>query len=439
MNAREVATQVIHRVGHDGAFASAALEAELSQAVDLDARDRALATELTYGSLRFLPWLEKQIEPFAPRGTKKLDPRVRAVLLVASYQLFFTRIPAFAAVSQAVGSVRALRGERLAAFANAVLRKVAARAGEMGEVDRGAALVDGMQPELRESLERALGSQSSRDFMASAVDAPPIGLRVEVPSERETILLRLREMPGDGRFELGGVSPIAILARGVGRPQSLPGWKDGSWSIQEEGAQLAALALGAKPGDVVLDACAGRGNKTALLARAVGPSGAVDACDSIPSKLDRLREELTRIGLAPRATFAVDWTVGSGAVPSGYDRVLVDAPCSGIGTLRRRPDMGQRRHRSDLAAFARTQISIATRAARHLRPGGTLVYVVCSVLREEAEDVVAGVLEAVPELAPAPFECPDARAVAGEAASFRLLPHVHGTDGYFLAHFLYRG
>jgi 16S rRNA (cytosine967-C5)-methyltransferase len=171
----------------------------------------------------------------------------------------------------------------------------------------------------------------------------------------------------------------------------------------------------------------------------VGPDGAVDACDAIPSKLDRLREELSRIGLAPRSTFAVDWTVGSGGVPSGYDRALVDAPCSGVGTLRRRPDMSQRRHRSDLAAFAHTQAAIVARAAQHVRPGGALVYVVCSVLREEAEDVVGAVLAAVPVLTPSPFDAPEARAVAGDASSFRLLPHVHGTDGYFVAHFVRRG
>jgi 16S rRNA (cytosine967-C5)-methyltransferase len=439
MNAREVATQVVHRVGHDGAFASAALESELSQAADLDPRDRALATELTYGSLRFLPWLEKQIEPFAPRGTKKLDPRVRAVLLVAAYQLFFTRIPAFAAVSQAVASVRALRGERLAAFANAVLRKVATRAGELGEIDRGAALLECAAPELREGLERALGAESARAFLASAVEAPPVGLRVELSSERGFWLERLRAVGGGGHFDLGQVSPLAIVARGVGRPQSLPGWREGSWSVQEEGAQLTALSLAARPGESVLDACAGRGNKTAVLARAVGPGGAVDACDAIPSKLDRLREELSRIGLAPRSTFAVDWTAGSGDVPVGYDRVLVDAPCSGVGTLRRRPDMGQRRHRSDLATFARTQAAIVTRAGQHVRAGGIVVYVVCSVLREEAEDVVAAVLAAAPELTLSPFEAPEARAVAGDEASFRLLPHVHGTDGYFAAHFVRRG
>jgi 16S rRNA (cytosine967-C5)-methyltransferase len=438
MNAREVAAQVLHRVGHDGAFAAAALEAELSQAADLDARDRALATELTYGSLRFLPWLDTRIAQFAPRGTKKLDPRVRAVLRVAAYQLFFTRIPAFAAVSQAVEGVRSLRGERMAAFANAVLRKLATLASKTGEVDRGSALLECTAPELQTALERALGIESARAFVASAVDAPPLGLRIERATERDLWLGRLREAAGDSHFELGPWSPLAILARGVGRPQDLPGWRDGAWSIQEEGAQLAALSLGARPGEAVLDACAGRGNKTAVLARAVGPTGAVDASDSIPSKLLRLRDEMARLALAPRATFAVDWTVGSGGVPDGYDHVLVDAPCSGTGTLRRRPEMSQRRHEGDLARFSGSQIAIATRAARHVRPGGSLVYVVCSVLREEAEDVVDEVLRAVPELSAAPFEAPEARAVAADASSFRLLPHVHGTDGYFVARFVRR-
>jgi 16S rRNA (cytosine967-C5)-methyltransferase len=199
-----------------------------------------------------------------------------------------------------------------------------------------------------------------------------------------------------------------------------------------------ALALGTRPGEVVLDACAGRGNKTAVLARAVGPGGAVDACDAIVGKLDRLREELSRVGLAPRDVFSIDWTVGSGSVPRAYDRVLVDAPCSGIGTLRRRPDMAQRRHRSDLAAFARMQVAIVSRAARHVRAGGSLVYVVCSVLREEAEDVVDGVLSACGDLSRAPFDAEGARAIAGEAPSFRLLPQVHGTDGYFAARFVRR-
>ncbi len=157
-----------------------------------------------------------------------------------------------------------------------------------------------------------------------------------------------------------------------------------------------------------------------------------------PAKLERLVLELGRLELRARSTFAVDWAVGSGDVTGQYDRVLVDAPCTGVGTLRRRPEIALRREGTDLGSFTRTQLAIATRAAEHVRPGGTLVYVVCSVLREECEEVTEALVRATPSLEPAAFEEPAARAVAGDAPAFRLLPHVHGTDGYFVARFVRR-
>ncbi|CAN5739795.1 hypothetical protein BH11MYX4_BH11MYX4_27990 [soil metagenome] len=186
----------------------------------------------------------------------------------------------------------------------------------------------------------------------------------------------------------------------------------------------------------MLDACAGRGNKTGLLARAVGEGqGGVDAADLHPAKLERLALELDRIGLHARATFAVDWAAGAGSVSGPYDRVLVDAPCSGTGTIRRRPELLLRRTAADLAALATLQRSILARTATLVRPGGRLVYAVCSVLREEAEDVIAGAEEL--GLTPAPFDAPLPPLVApAGATSFRLLPHEHGTDGYFVASFV---
>jgi 16S rRNA (cytosine967-C5)-methyltransferase len=427
--ARDVAARVLVRVEKEHAFAAAALEAELSRAADLEARDRALATELVYGTLRVAPWLETQIAAHAPRGTAKIDALVRACLQLAAYQLFFTRVPAFAAVNEAVGAVREARGARVAAFANAVLRKIAARAaaerGLEGADARllGEATVESTPSWLREGLERSLGDDGARAFLRCAVEPPAVALRVEAalerPAERDAWIERLRLAAPDASVEAGRASPLAILVRGAGKPQGLPGFAEGSWSVQEEGSQAAALALGAGPGETVLDACAGRGNKTALLARAVGESGAVDACDASPAKLERLEQELARVGLRARATFAVDWSVGSGEVEGLYDRVLVDAPCSGVGTLRRRPEIALRRKATDLEALARAQIAIARRAATHVRPGGTLGYVVCSVLREEAEAVVDALLEALPDFR--------------HRESFRLLPYVHGTDGYFVA------
>jgi 16S rRNA (cytosine967-C5)-methyltransferase len=429
--ARDVAASVLVRVEKEKAFAAAALEAEIARAATIDARDRALATELVYGALRVTPWLDAQLARFAPRGTAKLDARVRACLTLAAYQLFFTRVPAFAAVNEAVQAVSEARGPRVAAFANAVLRKVAAAASEArGSDDTETALletavVDSTAPWLREALERSLGADGARSFLRAGMEPPAVALRVDeavdLAGARDAWVERLRAASPDASVEPGRASPLAILLRGAGKPQRLPGFEEGAWSVQEEGSQAAALAVGARPGETVLDACAGRGNKTSLLARAVGPDGAVDACDTSAAKLERLQIELARVHQRPRATFAVDWSVGSGEVTGEYDRVLVDAPCSGVGTLRRRPEIGLRRRGEDLAGLARAQLLIAQRAAVHVRPGGCLVYVVCSVLREEAEDVIEGLAASLPA-----FD-------GAGAQTFRLLPHVDGTDGYFVA------
>ncbi len=439
ISARSVAASVLERVDKSGAFAAAALDAELTRAPQLEVRDRALATQLVYGSLRMLPWLDAAIDRHSKSGTRSLDRRTRAELRIAVYQLFFLeRVPAFAAVNAAVEGIRDARGDKLAGFANAILRKLAAEAERGDGRDRESrleeAILESVAPWIRTALEGVLGPDA-RAFLLAGRAAPPTGLRIEVPQERDAWIERLARAAPAGHFERGSVSPHAVVARGAGRLDVLPGWKDGAWSIQEEGSQVVALAVGARAGDVVLDACAGRGNKTGLLARAVGAGGAVDAADRHPAKLDVLGAELRRIGLSARATFALDWTVGTGDCRGPYDRILVDAPCSGIGTLHRRPDLRLRRVEEDMVRLPSLQTAVTTRAAGLLRPGGRLVYAVCSVFREEGEEVVAALERACPWLEPAPFDGEVARRIAGDRTFFRLLPNAHGTDGYFVASF----
>lgn len=435
-----MATDVVLRVLRDKAYAAAALDAELERNVQLDARDRALATELSYGTLRLLGWLEQRIGKHATKGVRSIEHHVRAHLLVAAYQvLVLTRVPAFAAVDEAVTSIRALRGARVAGFANAVLRKLSGEP-KPDPQELARASLDAADPAIAAAMIRAVGREATIHLL-SAEETPALGVRVEDASARDLWLARLRQARPEASIEPGRVSPLAIVARGAGRLTDLPGWAEGAWTSQEEGSQFIALALGARPGDRVLDACAGRGNKTGILARAVlgfgadNTSGGVDAADLHASKLERLRTELDRIGLRPKETFVVDWTAGRGAAKGPYDRVLVDAPCSGIGTVRRRPELLLRRREADLEALAKMQRAIVEHAASVVRPGGRLVYAVCSVFPEEAEEVVRGA-EAF-GLMPAPFDAEIVSLVAPrEATSFRLLPHMHGTDGYFIASFL---
>jgi len=417
---RAVAGRVLLRVEKDRAYAAAALNAELARHPQLDPRERALATELTYGVLRTQAVLGARLGAFVSRGLDKTDGAVRAHLLVAAYQiLLLDRVPPFAAVDAAVGLVRAERGAKLAGFANAVLRKLAAGGPHL---DKAAAIVESAPAWLRERLERDVGSDEMRALLGAAGEEPAVGVRIR-PGHALPEWLE--------QAERGRASPLARLTRGEGDPRRRAGGAT-SFVVQEEGAQLVGLALGVRPGERVLDACAGRGQKTSLFAERLAGSGELWASDLHPAKLEQLVAEIERLGLRPPRTAAVDLSVGVGDLPGGFDRVLVDAPCSGTGTLRRRPEIALRLGPDDPARLAELQAKILLNAASLARPGGRVVYAVCSVLREEAEEVVARVAGA---LAPAPFDAPELAALAGET-SLRLLPLRHGTDGYFVASFV---
>jgi 16S rRNA (cytosine967-C5)-methyltransferase len=476
VSARSIAARVLVRVWTQGAFAAAALDAELRRAVGLDPRDAGLATELVYGVLRTEVALERRLDELASKKRSAVEGEARAHLLIGAYAIcFLDRVPVFAAVSEAVEGVRREAGTSVAGFTNAVLRRLAADVEAKGRPSLTDAVVASAPGWLRGALRRSLGRAGAEAYLAAGPVPPPIGLCLAPGEDRAAWVERLRqETRGSGGAEIheGRVSPRAVLVRGAGDVRRLAG-AGTSWILQEEGAQVVALALGARPGERVLDACAGRGNKAWLLGFAVGTEGAVDAADLYPAKLEALRSG--PVGARVRRSFVVDWTAGSGDVPEGYyDRVLVDAPCSGTGTLRRRPEIGTNREACDVGRLSELQGRIVREAATRVRDGGRLVLAVCSVLREEAEDVVARVIEAnadagsadagsadagfAParsgarriELVPAPFDSDVVRGISGFAevaatdtgigdaagiTAARLLPHVHGTDGYYIASF----
>ena len=407
----------MERVLVDEAFVAAALDAELRRHPQLDSRERALATELAYGTMRTEPALRARLYVHAPRGVS--DERVLAQLLVAAYQiLLLERVPAFAAVDAAVTGVKRERGPRVAGFANAVLRKLA-KTGE--KLSQAQALREAVPAWLWQDLVTTVGEEQA--LLLISGDAYT-GLRVRLGATESEWLSELVH---------GRVSPVARLVRGEGDPRQKPGYSEGVFTVQEEGAQAIGLALGVRAGDRVLDACAGRGQKATLLAERLGTAGKLFACDLYPEKLQALSEDAARLSLTGIETRAVDWTVGQGGLPDDFDRVLVDAPCSGTGTLRRRPEILRRLKPEDPARLAELAESILRSAATRAKPGGTVLFAVCSVLPEECEAMVARVTDI---LEPAPFDTPElpAELIDGKT-SLRLLPGVHGTDGYFMACF----
>ncbi len=426
VDARSIAARVLVRVGRDRAYAAAALDAELERHPELDARERGLATELVYGSLRSRGALLQRLSALAPRGIAGGDRDVEAHLLVAAYQLcVLSRVPDFAAVDAAVGAIKKLRGPKVAGFANAVLRKLAA--GE--KLDRSDAVIESAPPWLVERLEQAVGVEEAHALFGADRDERPPGVALRLVGGHA-----MPEWLSDA--EPGRASTLSRIVRRGGDPRQKPGYAEGAFVVQEEGAQVVGLALGARAGDRVLDACAGRGQKSSLLAEQIGAGGELWATDIHASKLRALAAEVERLGLPAARTATVDWSMGGGAVPGNFDRVLVDAPCSGVGTLRRRPEIALRLEPDDPARLAELAGRILLHAAAHARSGGRVVFAVCSVLPEEGERVVERVLG---DLEPAPFDAPGLEAVCDPGAtSFRLLPKRHGTDGYFVASFVRR-
>lgn len=414
--ARSLAATVIARVFVDRAFAAAALDAELERHPQLDRRDAGLATELVYGVLRTYGFLEEQLRSRSTRDLPR-SPEIRATLLIGAYTLFFLdRVPAFAAVSEAVDAVRAVESQA-GGYANALLRSITRDLESRPRPTLAAAVTEGAPGWLRGDLRRSLGRGDAAKFLAAIADVAPLGLATRAAEERDAILAELQVAHADLEITPSALSPRGIVVRGGVHPNKLAGVGE-RFIVQEEGAQLVAMALGAEPGDRVLDACAGRGNKSWFLSHAVGPTGRVTATDLHPKKLD----VLARYSLPNRVDArGVDWSVGGGGLPTDFDRVLVDAPCSGVGTLRRRPEIQWLREPESVAELAALQTQILKNAAKHVKPGGVVVYAVCSVLKEEAEAVV------------------DAVAAEGgltreaSAVPERLLPHLHGTDGYFVA------
>lgn len=415
--ARRVAGEVLLRVMNDGAYASVALNDAIERA-HLSAEDAGLAVDLVYGVLRHQATLDAALAGASSRGKLKVKPAVHVWLLIGGYEILIAeRTPGYAAVSQAVQGVRGERPE-MAGLANALLRRLT----EAPRPEKHT-LARGLLPAWVQNRLLALVPEAEAQRFAECMLAPaPTSICVFDPRLRDEWGKQLSEAAPGGAVTLGRLSPHAILLERCGDPRRLPGFGD-AWMVQEEGAQLLALALGAKAGERVLDACAGHGNKTRLLAARLGTRDAVEAVDVHAKKLSQLSGFVTHVH---------DWTTGPWRGPL-FDRILVDAPCLGLGTLRRRPEILHRTTESDVARMADLQRRIVLGALTALRPGGTLVYSVCSFTREECEGVLEAVIGEAAGVVPVDLPWSWDGAQSSTRSGVRLWPHVHGTDAYFCA------
>jgi 16S rRNA (cytosine967-C5)-methyltransferase len=388
--ARVVAHEVVRRVFEDDAYADRAFAAA---ATELDARDRALAQRIAYGTVQRVRTIDHGIEELGRRPVRKLDPPVKAALRVVGYELAWSEAPAHAVADDAVELVRAAGLERAVAFTNAVARRLAR--GFRGLV---ASLPEGplkhSYPDwIYETWVRDWGADEALALMRAQNEPLELVVRSAEPVGEPT------DVPGAWRVER--IDPDALAAGRV-------------WP-QSRGSQLAALVVGSRDGERVLDACAAPGGKATML------RGEVTAVEVHPGRARELEENVRRFGAANVRVVNADVRE---LAESGFDRALVDAPCSGLGVLARRPDLRWRAQ-----PLPELELELLRAAAERTRPGGTVVYSVCTLNADENEAVVdaSGL-----EVEPLGDEWP--QFAHPKRPEFLLTtPHRHGTSGFFIA------
>jgi len=439
-NPRALAVQILNRVDRERSFAEPLLDSVLSSGRPRAEADRGLLTFLVYGTLRMRGLLDFLIDRFHRGKPSALEPGVRNILRVALYQVRFAeKIPAYAAVDEAVDTAKRLTPGR-DRLVNAILRN--ALRGLPGVVFPDPAsdpaghlsVVHSHPLWLVDRWIADLGLEETRALCRADNEIPPLALRVNtLRATRDGILARLARAGLEAKAARRSPDGI-VLTKPSSSLREVPEVAEGLLFIQDEASQLVSRLLTPQSGERVLDLCAGTGGKTTHLAALMENGGEIVAADIRQAKLTALESAARLRGIATVRTVLVDATDPDGTARLGtFDRVLVDAPCSGLGTLRRNPEIRWHLTERKLAEMPALQGRILHNAAGCVKPGGTLLYSTCSVMPEENDGVVATFLDRHPGFSQAgpPDSFPPG--VLDGRGFFRTFPHRHGTDGFFAA------
>ncbi|NGZ74003.1 16S rRNA (cytosine(967)-C(5))-methyltransferase RsmB [Saccharibacillus alkalitolerans] len=445
VTAREAALNVLAGVDESGAYSNLLLNRTLQQA-ELSPADAGLATELVYGTIARQATLDYFLNLFIKSGVKRLNPWVRGLLRMSLYQIkYLDRIPPHAAVNEAVEIAKKRGHQGIASMINGVLRSVLREGDELkipGDLptNERIALQHSHPQWLVERWIAQYGEETAEAVCAANNEPPKVSIRVNpLKIGREELL---RELEAEGRIvRPSELSPQGIIVESGGNMANDRLYRDGRFSIQDESSMLVAEALAPEPGMSVLDCCAAPGGKTAHIAEKMRDRGRIVANDLHEHKQGLIAEQAERLGLTSVETSVGDaLSLKERFEPASFDRVLLDAPCSGFGVIRRKPDLRWAKTPDDAASIARLQRQLLAGVAELVKPGGILVYSTCTIEREENQRAVAEFLRDHAEFVAEPFDVPalaDAPQTGG--AGVQILPNQFGSDGFYIARLRRRG
>ena len=437
---RLLAVEILNRVEKNLAYAEPLLEAALKENYLPNVHDRRLLTELVFGTLRMQGYLDWVIERYLRGRSAPLPLSVKNILRTAFYQFMHTsRIPIYAIVDEAVKLTRQLAPGN-EALVNALLRNYLRHREEaLFPQKRDEApleyisIVHAHPRWLVKKWLSYLGIEETERLCQANNERPPFTVRVNtLKIDRTKAIDELKEAGIEA-----GETPYApeglFILKGRGELRFAEAFTKGHFVIQDEASQLIAHLLSPRPGERVLDCCAGRGIKTTHLAQLMENKGVITAIDLNERKLALLRELSENLGITIVATKAGDATGNAAVEEELYDRVLLDAPCSGLGTVRRKPEIKWRLKAKEIAKLSSRQKDLIKSAARLVKKGGVLLYAVCTIMPEENEKVIEDFLKDNPDFTVETVEMPlyPSSLFFNERGFFRTFPHIHNTDGFF--------
>ena len=443
---RDLALGALIRLTRDPGFSSSILDRLFRANPHLDDRDRAFVSQLVQGVVRWRLRLDWIIEEAAHFPLRKIDPPVLDILRLALYQIFFlSRVPESAAVNEAVKQAKARCPRHVVSFVNGLLRNICRNKDRIPFPDRSAdpvlflSVTHSYPGWLVEKWIRELGEDKAEALLEAGNRTPSLTVRLNGLKTSRSILIRRMEEEGlKAKATLH--SPLGVVIEGLrGRVDQLELFRKGLFQVQDEAAQVASYLLAPPPGSRVLDVCAGYGGKASHLAELMVNQGEVVALDTNRARLISLAENSKRLGIHiihPVVANAAKQV--SDLFRSSFDRIMVDAPCSGLGVLSRHPDGKWNRDREDVRRLAGLQSTILGQTAAALGMGGRMLYVTCTLSREENEGVVQAFLKRNKGFALENLRNqvpPWALDLIDERGFLRALPHLHGMDGFFAALF----
>ncbi len=429
MSARSTALAVLIACRKSGAWSDGALKEKLRQN-GLDARDAALATRLCYGVLQNRLLLDFYLTAFLSCPLKKLQPVVLDILRLGAYQLTATdRIPAPAAVNEAVEQAKKSANRQAAGLVNGVLRSLA-RAAEQGKLPQPPDLATRYShpAPLVALLRENIGDELLEPLLQSDNEAPETVVQHN-PLQCSEETLHARWKNRDVRWKRHPWMAGCFLISGG--PETLPGFQEGFFYVQDAAARLAVQAAGLRPGMRVLDCCAAPGGKSFAAAIEMRNEGEILSCDVHPHKLALIEAGAERLGIKIVKALEQNAAAPREEWFETMDAVLADVPCSGFGVIRKKPDI-RYKDLFQLEALPELQRNILQNASRYVKPGGVLLYSTCTILKRENEQIVDAFLERNPDFAPEPATLPEGLHHA-DGAMLTLLPCKNECDGFFMA------